>query len=176
MTRACGDCTLCCKLVPVKELKKPAGERCVHQRVTGCRIYARRPMSCRLWNCRWLTNVGTHELSRPDRAHYVIDLAEDFVMATPPEGDPFAVPVIQVWVDPKHPHAHRDPALRRYLDSQGRAAIIRYSSSKAFMLAPPSVSSDRQWHEQNADSVTEEEHARHARELGIVKTAVMGEQ
>ena len=41
MTRHCGGCTLCCKLIPVEELNKPAGARCKHVRTgKGCSIYA----------------------------------------------------------------------------------------------------------------------------------------
>jgi len=45
----------------------------------GCAIYAKRPMSCALWNCRWLVNDDTAELSRPDRSPYVIDIMPDYV-------------------------------------------------------------------------------------------------
>ena len=58
---------------------------------------------------------------------------------------------MQVWVDPLYPDAHRDPALRAYLlrrGEQGIAAIIRYSSSRGFVLFPPNMATDGQWHEQ----------------------------
>ena len=39
MTRQCGSCTLCCKLIPVEELHKAAGQRCQHVRAgKGCSI------------------------------------------------------------------------------------------------------------------------------------------
>jgi hypothetical protein len=28
--RSCGSCSLCCKVMPVQELSKPAGQWCVH--------------------------------------------------------------------------------------------------------------------------------------------------
>jgi hypothetical protein len=31
------------------------------------------------------------------------------------DGKEFIVLVVQIWCDPKHPNAHRDPALRAYL-------------------------------------------------------------
>ncbi len=78
--RKCGDCSLCCKLLPMPELAKPANKRCKHQRYgKGCAIYARRPDSCRTWSCRWLLGEGTDDLPRPDRSHYVIDPMPDFV-------------------------------------------------------------------------------------------------
>ena len=140
--RACGDCMLCCTLLPVEEFGKPAGERCRHAKFgKGCSIYSRRPGSCALWNCRWLVNDDTAELRRPDRSHYVIDIMPDFCRAVH-NTDPaqsYALEVIQVWVDPKYRDAHRDPMFRRYLDRQGKCALIRYGSREGFLLAPPSV-------------------------------------
>jgi len=40
MNRTCGGCTLCCKLLPVRELKKPANTRCQHQRAEICKNLA----------------------------------------------------------------------------------------------------------------------------------------
>jgi hypothetical protein len=38
--RRCGDCQLCCKLLPTREVNKPANTRCQHQRAhKGCAIY-----------------------------------------------------------------------------------------------------------------------------------------
>jgi hypothetical protein len=159
--RKCGSCTLCCKLVPVPELEKPAGQRCEHQRSTGCRIYPRRPGSCRFWNCRWLANADAADLSRPDRAHYVIDIMPDYVIARPDDGGAdTTIPVVQVWVDPAYPDAHRDPALRAFLarrGEEGYAAMIRYSSGAGFLLAPPAMSDDGQWHECINTSVSSSE-------------------
>jgi hypothetical protein len=143
--RRCGGCTLCCKLLPQVELKKPGGQRCQHQRMgQGCMIYARRPPSCRLWSCRWLVEDDTADLSRPDRSHYVIDIMPDFVTAVPGDGqERFYVQVVQVWIDPKYPDAHRDPQLRAYLARRGEeniAAIIRYGEVEAFVLSPPAMS------------------------------------
>src|SRR5580698_1258587 len=78
--RTCGDCTLCCKLVPVREgviingknvagLNKGANEKCPYQTHKCCTVYDRRPVACRMWNCRWLVADDTTDLSRPDRSH-----------------------------------------------------------------------------------------------------------
>ena len=182
MTRACGDCTLCCKLLPmsaaqnaaanrtaasmvehgllsikelagmVKVFDKPAGQRCPHQRHhKGCAIYAKRPLGCRVWNCRWLVNNDCNDLSRPDRSHYVIDVMPDFVtLADNDTGARTNVEVVQIWVDPDHPDAYRDPALRAYMERRGQegiTSIIRYSPDKAVTIFPPSMSKDGEWHE-----------------------------
>ena len=121
--RQCGDCQLCCKLLPVKTLAKGAGVRCGHQRAhKGCAVYRRpgMPAECALWVCRWLINDDAAVLRRPDRAHYVIDVVPDFVTLQEDEtGKVQHIQVVQVWVDPGFPDAHRDPALRAWLNRRG---------------------------------------------------------
>lgn len=157
MNRQCGSCTLCCKLTPVVELHKGANERCKHQRHTGCTIYAKRPFSCQAWNCRWLLNDDADDLRRPDHSHYVIDVMPDYVTARDNNtGTEQHCQVVQIWVDPRFPDAHRDPALRAYLLRRGEdgiASIIRYSASDGFVLFPPNMSADHQWHEQRGETV-----------------------
>jgi hypothetical protein len=146
MKRHCGDCQLCCKLLPIPEFKKPAGERCQHQRHSiGCNIYPRRPHACMVWNCRWLGGADTG--SRPDRAHYVVDIMPDFITATDEHGTRNQVPVIQVWIDPAYPEAHRDPRLRAWIERENMPALIRFNAVDAIMIAPPSWSADRKWFE-----------------------------
>jgi hypothetical protein len=156
MTRTCGACQLCCKLLPVRELNKGAGERCKHQKFgKGCTVYHKPgfPMACAMWSCRWLVNDDTAELSRPDRSHYVIDLIPDHIRITPRDGrDPYTMLVVQVWVDPAFPDAHHDPALRRYLERRAEqddmAALVRYSGDKGFVLfAPHFDKKEGKWHE-----------------------------
>lgn len=154
--RQCGDCQLCCKLLPMHlpTIEKEAGQRCPHQRANiGCNIYPRRPMCCQMWNCRWLVDEDAHDLRRPDRVHYVIDIMPDIMRRRLDDGTMQEMIVVQVWCDPKYPDAHRDPALRRYLDrvaeKTGSPAIVRFSADPrgALALFAPSISSDHQWHE-----------------------------
>jgi hypothetical protein len=136
----------------IPSFPKPAGEHCPHQRTgKGCTIYGRRPLNCRLWKCLWLDDpAGTADLRRPDRSHYVVDILQDFITVGDDQHEPMHIEVIQVWCDPDHPDAHRDPALRAYLNEQGKrgcAAIIRYDASNAFVLFPPTMTDNGQWHE-----------------------------
>ena len=58
--------------------------------------------------------------------------------------------MVQIWVDPKHPDAHRDPALRAYLErraEQNIIGLIRWDNEQAMAIFPPALSADRQWHE-----------------------------
>jgi hypothetical protein len=151
MTRQCGSCTLCCKLIPVEELHKAAGQRCQHVRAgKGCSIYARRPFSCREWSCLWLKGTENGEplaLSRPDRSHYVLDEVPDIVRVTDNvTGAVRQVTVMQVWCDPKFPDAWKDEGLLDMLQRGGIVALVRYDSTRGFGVFPPSASTDGQWH------------------------------
>lgn len=148
--RQCGDCQLCCKLLPIKEVGKPAGVRCQHQRHhKGCAIYPGRPVSCALWNCRWLVDADMADQQRPDRSHLVVDIMPDFVVVED-KGQRINQPVVQVWMDPDYPDAHKDPRFRAYVERRGREGIItliRTSAGDAFALVPPCLMGDGQWKE-----------------------------
>jgi len=163
LPRKCGDCQLCCKLLPVAEIDKRAGHRCRHQaHAKGCRVYGAgtMPASCRLWSCAWLTGADTG--SRPDRAHVVVDMLPDFVTITHDDGTaPQTIPVVQVWVDPSFPDAHRDPALRAYLAKRaadGVAALIRFNERDAFMLLAPEMTPSGEWIEAHSNVAPVKQH------------------
>lgn len=168
--RHCGGCTLCCRLLPVRSLDKLAGQRCKHQRTTkGCAVYdrlARVSPECKLWSCRWLVEDDTAELSRPDRSHYVIDIMPDFVtLRDDATGKTEQIQVVQIWVDPRYPDAHRDPALRAYLERRAKENIIglvRWDNERGMALFPPELSADGQWHEKGSNV---REHAHSPEEL-----------
>jgi hypothetical protein len=55
--RECGECSLCCKVFPIKEISKPKDTWCPHCRPSGkggCTIYNSRPQICRAYRCAWL--------------------------------------------------------------------------------------------------------------------------
>lgn len=68
--RACGLCRACCKLPDIPELHKPINTWCAHADFEnpegGCSIHARRPATCRGFECAWLSGLGD-EQDRPDR-------------------------------------------------------------------------------------------------------------
>ena len=197
MTRQCGSCELCCKLLPMTprvrfapatiqlaiggglltaadaldataDFYKAAGERLPastpRQRMHR---YAKRPLGCRFWNCRWLAEDDTAELRRPDRAHYVIDISPDYVT----QGGK-TIPVLQIWCDRDYPDAHRDPELRAFIERQnGYAALVRFDEADALFLIPPAMSDDGQWHELKPGSFDPEPHTplEKVRRLGPMK-------
>jgi hypothetical protein len=156
--RRCGSCSLCCTLLSVPSINKKHGERCRYQRHKDkgcCTVYpalTKIAPECAVWTCRWLTG-DSGKTSRPDRVHYVIDGMPDFVTIIDDDGSAQRVPVVQVWVDPGYPEAHRDPNLRAWLDENGHVAIVRYSELDAFLLVPPSRTADHQWHERRDTNV-----------------------
>jgi hypothetical protein len=158
--RKCGDCQLCCKLLPVVELSKAAGERCKHQRAgKGCLVYHRTeqgfPSCCGYWSCRWQTDTAMAGMPRPDRCHYVVDVMLDSIHAKRNDGTIHEIPCLQVWVDPAFPNAHRAPELRAYLNRMAEQfqviAIVRWSSSRAVVLFPPAFTGDDKWIERSGN-------------------------
>jgi hypothetical protein len=153
--RVCGDCQLCCKLLPVRAIDKAGFTRCQHQRVNkGCGVYhdpRAMPFECSLWSCNWLTGMGTEGMRRPDRAHYVIDPMPDMIRREV-NGVGEEIMVVQVWVDPAFPDAQRDPALRTYIaqraERDNMPTLLRLGPEKALLVVAPSMTTDGQWHEQ----------------------------
>jgi hypothetical protein len=154
--RKCGDCQLCCKLVPVASLGKQAGHRCKYQRVgLGCTVYKDLPRvapECRLWSCQWLVDPDPEaaKMHRPDRVHYVIDLLPDFINAIPEGGEAIQYSVMQVWVDPAFPQAADAPELLAWVEhiaeTRGQATLIRFGAGDGYTLWAPCLTSDGQWH------------------------------
>jgi hypothetical protein len=100
--RACGTCTLCCKLFPVPELDKPAGRWCQHiVQGRGCGIHETRPGVCRAFFCQWIYNAELGPEWKPEIARFVLSIYP-------------GTNSLAVTVDPGNPTAWRDP---RYLPS-----------------------------------------------------------
>jgi len=71
--RTCGDCGMCCKLMGVAAIDKPAHAWCAHFRKgAGCAIYADRPKACADYACYWLDAPNLDDRWRPDRARFVL--------------------------------------------------------------------------------------------------------
>jgi hypothetical protein len=95
MERGCDGCTLCCKLIAVPELNKPAQVWCRHcEPKSGCRIHSERPQACRDFLCAFLLNPSMPEAWRPMRSHLVIVAHE-------------SGRVVQVHCDPQWPQSWR---------------------------------------------------------------------
>jgi len=90
---SCDGCTVCCKILKIRELNKPGNTWCPHCKIgAGCTIYDSRPESCRIYECIWLqTQAGEKPMPlelRPDRSHVVIgttNQGEDLVLYVSPD-------------------------------------------------------------------------------------------
>ncbi len=73
--RGCGDCIACCVDLNIAdpELTKPAGEVCPNCDGKGCKIYDRRPRTCRDWFCLW-RRMRFPDGLRPDLSGVMIAL------------------------------------------------------------------------------------------------------
>lgn len=71
--RACGGCTLCCKVLSITELQKPQGTWCKHCDVgKGCKIYDDRPDECRTFYCGYLAWDAVGEEWFPAKSKMVV--------------------------------------------------------------------------------------------------------
>lgn len=63
----CGGCTMCCKIMGVTELNKPANSWCTKcTKGVGCSVYETRPTSCVEFKCVWLqTQLGDWPVEEP---------------------------------------------------------------------------------------------------------------
>jgi hypothetical protein len=73
--RACGSCTLCCKVYKVAAIDKLAGRWCQHCTPgRGCGIYETRPEQCRDFFCLWMTEGTIPEEWKPERSKMVLTI------------------------------------------------------------------------------------------------------
>lgn len=110
-SRTCGTCTLCCKVLGIQEIDKPAGRWCPHcQPGRGCKIYGQRPDECRTFACLWLTQPFLDEEWRPDTSKLVLHTEHGTDRLT-------------VRVDPGAPHAWRKEPFYGQIRAWARAAL-----------------------------------------------------
>lgn len=72
--RQCGECSLCCKVPHIPEVKERPGQWCPHCRPGngGCSIYDMRPDVCQRFNCEWLLNESVPDYWKPSKSKMVI--------------------------------------------------------------------------------------------------------
>jgi hypothetical protein len=71
--RECGTCTMCCKVMGIKEIAKPPGQWCPHCRPgKGCNIYLDRPRECRTFSCDWLQAEALGPEWKPEKSKIVL--------------------------------------------------------------------------------------------------------
>lgn len=71
--RACGTCTLCCKVLAVPDFDHTPGEWCTFCLPgKGCGIYPTRPVTCRGHYCEWMISQGLGPEWKPEKAKFVL--------------------------------------------------------------------------------------------------------
>ena len=109
--RSCAGCTLCCKLLGIAELAKPAAQWCAHCAVgEGCKIYETRPAECRSFNCAWLLDASLGPEWAPKRCRFMIARDQNRIV---------------IHVDPAQPDAWRKPPFRETINNWGAALTPR---------------------------------------------------
>jgi hypothetical protein len=128
--RRCNNCTLCCSLLGVHELKKLPLQDCPHCEVNvKCKIYETRPKECQNFDCLWLLGKCPENL-KPDQSHVVLsDLEVDLKQEL--QGR-----VIIVYSDPLYPDAYKTGEVRDYLNAllkEGVELILVKEGKKMLM-------------------------------------------
>ena len=75
----CGGCTLCCKVMGVKEISKPQNTWCAMCEIgKGCKSYDVRPPSCIDFECAYAKGMmGARIEMRPDNSKVVMSFTTD---------------------------------------------------------------------------------------------------
>ena len=124
--KACGPCSLCCKVLEIDELRKPPGPWCDHcQAGGGCAAYMTRPQVCRDFECLWKGDRGLSPLLRPDKVGTLL-------MEDADSDDYLAV------CDPARPLAWRAPLVFNHLVSIAKTGrtVLAKAGVKAWRIYP----------------------------------------
>jgi len=188
--RQCGDCQLCCKLLPMKHEADRESEAMqvkdlmvAHGLATHAEFDRMRPdfykpagqrcphqkhhKGCTIYaerpfGCRfWNCRWLVDEAGDTLRPDHVGYVIDIMPDFITVEGKD--VEVVVVWVDPARPDAHRDPRLRAYLEQHakdGKLALIRLNERDSITLFAPSMSGDGQWHEVPGRATVKQSHER----------------
>ncbi|HMF05663.1 MAG TPA: hypothetical protein VKE72_01435 [Methylocella sp.] len=124
--KACGECNLCCKVLDIVELSKPAGTLCgdcVRSPSGSCRIYATRPKVCRDYECLWKGDRMMSPQLRPDRVGTL--LMED------PDSDEY-----RAVCDPEKPFAWLTPLVFKHLVAMAKSGrtVVAKAGLKAWRI------------------------------------------
>ncbi len=128
--RSCGTCTMCCKVLQIEDLGKPAGKWCIHAKPgQGCGIYASRPGVCRDYYCEWMLDGRYGPEWKPDTAKFAVSPLTGNIN-------------LLIAVDPNFPNAwRREPyhtqirAWVKTCEAMGKFVMIR-TGSRCLALLP----------------------------------------
>jgi len=81
----CGECSLCCDIPMIKELKKPAWKLCSNYDIKckNCKIWSKRPKECRNFECAYYQSPKANLATRPDKCGVMFEmLSQRIFLAT----------------------------------------------------------------------------------------------
>jgi hypothetical protein len=119
--RTCGTCMLCCKVLAIDELHKPAGVMCRHAVAgKGCTIREQRPRECHQFFCGWRLDPNIDGLWKPEVCGFVLSISFQYgamMLNTDPDRP-------QAWkVEPYYSRL-RDWARRAFLENKRIVAMV----------------------------------------------------
>ena len=77
----CGNCTICCKLTNIADMKSPSGIYCAAcDQNVGCNIYEKRPQECRIFQCSWSQMEKAHIDLKPANCGVMFEKVNDTLM------------------------------------------------------------------------------------------------
>ncbi|HLH10880.1 MAG TPA: hypothetical protein VKV77_03250 [Methylovirgula sp.] len=124
--KACGACSLCCKILEIEELQKPAGPACENCVAGGgCAIYEMRPDVCRDFECLWKSDRSLSSQMRPDRVGTLLMEDED-------------TEEYRAVCDPETPFAWRTPIVFKHLVSVAKSGrvVVAKAGLKSWRIHP----------------------------------------
>lgn len=117
--RECGSCSLCCKVLDVPAVYKPAGQWCKHFAAgAGCEIHQLRPKSCRTFECMWLAEDWLGDEWKPSTSKFVLTKE-------------YELDCIAVHVDPKAPNSWK---LEPYYSNLKKLAVKLLAENKILLI------------------------------------------
>ena len=118
---------MCCSVLAVTELGKPACTDCPSASKRGCAVYATRPQSCRDFECLWLQTQEMPDDLKPDVSKVMLSATLDGQR-------------VVAYVDPAYPNAHRRGAMAKFIDrlvAVGQEVIVVCGDQRAVLTSRP---------------------------------------
>ena len=143
--RDCGDCSLCCKVIHVESLRKPAGTWCQHcskGSATACQIFRKpeRPYECGKFQCTWTKQYDWPEMMKPSKSRMVFEDIDSKILL--------------VTCDPDMPSGWKESLpIKRFLKKLalgGKAVVIR-AGKETHTLLPRGMTNEQVWDKLRAE-------------------------
>src|SRR5579863_8285525 len=115
MSFGCGSCNLCCKLLEIRDIQKPARIWCWHalRPHGGCAVHnLGKPEVCASWQCLWLNSQS--RVDPNDKMPWELRPNNSYVVFGP--WDQEDETKLFVHVDPEHPQAWQSLAVQHQLE------------------------------------------------------------